>query len=260
MEILHNELQVLAKAIHFSNLSAAAQNIGLSQPQLSRVVKKLEETTHLTLLDRSTKRKSGWLPAAFHLAEIFQQTERKLRFDLESLQMGHAFTHLRIGTLEGLADLANKFCHRLFENLGISVVELDIFDIMGLEKLFGSEKFDLIFTFRELGKKKYRYSTTLGYQDLKTAGKGPVQVVSPFEYEKNFGRPQRRKDRQFLISNSLNVRKEWIHTNKGEGIVPSEVRAPKSSYSKNEVPVMIIGSDLLTPVQWEKIAKETIAL
>ncbi len=260
MEILHNELQVLSKAIHFANLSAAAQNIGLSQPQLSRTIKKLEESLSLTLLDRATKRKSGWLPAAFHLCEVFQQTQRKLLFDIESLQMGHAFTHLRVGTLEGLSHFANRFCQRLFENLKVSVVELDIFDIMGLEKLFDSEKFDLIFTFREIGKKKYKYSVTLGYQELKNTGNGAVQVVSPFEYERTFGKPSKRKNRQFLISNSLNIRRHWIENQTAQGILPSEVRAPKANYSKNEVPVMIIGSDLLTPTQWEKIAKETIAL
>lgn len=260
MEILHNEMEVLAKAIHFANLSAAAQNIGLSQPQLSRTIKKLEETLDLTLLDRTAKRKSGWLPMAFQLAEVFQQTQRKLSLDIENLQMGHTLTHLRVGTLEGLSELATHFCNRLFDNLKISVVELDVFDIMGLESLFESEKFDVIFTFREIGRKKYRYSVLLGYQDLTRKGSGNIEVVSPFEYEKTFSKPRHRAKKQFLISNSLTVRKQWIENQNGIGIIPSPVKPPKANYAKTEVPVMVIGSELLTPTQWEKISKETIAL
>ncbi|OQW54543.1 MAG: hypothetical protein A4S09_17445 [Proteobacteria bacterium SG_bin7] len=260
MQILHNEMEVLAKAIHYPNLSAAAQNIGLSQPQISRIIKRLEEALDITLLDRSTKRKSGWLPMAFQLAEIFQQTVRKLTHDLENLQTGHALTHLRVGTLEGLSDFATRFCSRMFENLKISVLELDIFDITELETLFESEKFDVIFTFREIGKKKYRYSVVLGYQDLTRKGSGNVEVVSPFEYEKSFSRPKQRIKRQFLISNSLTVRRNWIEKQNGVGIIPSTVKPPKSDYTKTEVPVMVIGSELLTPTQWDKISRETIAL
>lgn len=260
MEILHREMQVLARAIHFPNLSAAAQNIGLSQPQLSRTIKKLEESLDITLLDRSAKRKSGWLPMAFQLTETFQQTIRKLSHDLENLQMGHTLTHLRVGALEGLSDFATRFCTRMFENLKISVVELDIFDITELETSFESEKFDIIFTFREIGKKKYRYSVVLGYQDLNRKGSGKIEVVSPFEYEKSFSRPKQRAKKQFLISNSLTVRKNWIENQNGVGVIPSSVKPPKSNYAKSEVPVMVIGSELLTPTQWEKIAHETIAL
>ncbi len=260
MDILHNEMQVLARAIHYPNLSVAAQNIGLSQPQLSRTIKKLEESLDLTLLDRSAKRKSGWLPMAFQLAEVFQQTVRKMTHDLESLQMGQTLTHLRVGALEGLSDFATRFCDRLFQNLKIAVVELDIFDITELETLFNSEKFDVIFTFREIGKKKYRYSVILGYQDLTRKGSGKIEVVSPFEYEKSFSRPKQRAKKQFLISNSLTVRKGWIENQNGVGVIPSAVKPPKSNYAKTEAPVMVIGSELLTPTQWEKISRETIAL
>jgi LysR family transcriptional regulator, transcriptional activator for aaeXAB operon len=212
------------------------------------------------LLDRTTKRKSGWLPSAFQLAEVFQQTQRKLSLDIENLQMGQAFTHLRIGALEGLSELAIRFCHRLFDKLKISVIELDVFDIMEMESLFESQKFDVIFTFREIGKKKYRYSVILGYQELTRRGSGSVEVVSPFEYEKSYGKPKQRSKKQFLISNSLNIRKTWIESKSGAGIVPSEVRPPKNSYAKGEVPVLVIGSELLTPNQWQKIAHETFAL
>ena len=43
MDHLHWPLSVLSKAIHHKNLSAAADHIGLSQPQLSRLIAQLEE-------------------------------------------------------------------------------------------------------------------------------------------------------------------------------------------------------------------------
>ena len=60
MQQLYYELGVLAKAVNFKNLSAAALHVGLSQPQLSRIIAKIEEELKIVLLDRSAKRKSGW--------------------------------------------------------------------------------------------------------------------------------------------------------------------------------------------------------
>lgn len=251
---ISNELQVLARATNYPNLSSAAQNIGISQPQLSRIIKKIEDIMGLTLLDRTAKRKSGWMPIAKQIADTYQQNERKLQFDLESLRSGQNLTHLRVGALEGLIPLANNFCHKLFDQLGLTLVELDVFDVMELEELFEAQSFDIIFSFRELGKRKYKYSKILGYQEMQRAGKGPVKVVSPFEYERSFRSKKKQQDSQFLISNSLIVRKQWLDTQTGVGMIPTEIKPPKQSYGKNELLVLLIGTDVMPPAHWDKIS------
>lgn len=74
MQQLYYELGVLAKAVNFKNLSAAALHVGLSQPQLSRIIAKIEEELKIVLLDRSAKRKSGWtnLRSVLHDIGLFK--------------------------------------------------------------------------------------------------------------------------------------------------------------------------------------------
>ena len=55
-ERLFEDLSLVSRAARFPNLSAAATRIGISQPQLSRVVSRLEKSTGITLLDRSSRR------------------------------------------------------------------------------------------------------------------------------------------------------------------------------------------------------------
>ena len=253
MDTLHWELNVLCRALHYSNLSAAAQNIGLSQPQLSRIVKKLEEALDLTILDRTAKRKSGWLPAAFQLADVYERSERKLNFEIEQIKSKHTLTHLHIGTLEGLGKLANSFSEKLLAQEGVSTIELNIFDVKELEELFNQERLDLIFTFREPGRKKYKHVREFGYQELKKAGQGQIQILSHYEYEKSKYKFRRQKPEKTLISNSLLIRREWIETRMGKGWLPSEIKPPKVNYATDELPVILIGSELLNPSDWDKM-------
>jgi LysR family transcriptional regulator, transcriptional activator for aaeXAB operon len=71
VEGLHWPLSVLARAVHYKNLTSASSHVGLSQPQLSRLVSQLEKELNVTLLDRSARRKSGWTPAAHRVAQIY---------------------------------------------------------------------------------------------------------------------------------------------------------------------------------------------
>ena len=67
------ELSVLSKAVMHRNLSLAAVHVGLSQPQLSRLIQKLEGELRVVLLDRASRRKSGWTPVAHELVLAFQR-------------------------------------------------------------------------------------------------------------------------------------------------------------------------------------------
>ena len=56
MEYLSWDLAILSRATHYPNLSIASTHVGLSQPQLSRIVAKLEEQYGVQLLDREARR------------------------------------------------------------------------------------------------------------------------------------------------------------------------------------------------------------
>src|SRR6476620_7479680 len=102
MDNLHWQLSVLSKAIHYKNLSGAAAHVGLSQPQLSRIVSRLEGELGVVLLDRAARRKSGWTPIAYKIADTYFRTSRKLTQSLLQLKSDDQVNQLSIGTLEGL--------------------------------------------------------------------------------------------------------------------------------------------------------------
>lgn len=244
---------MISRAVHFPTLSSAAQNIGMSQPQLSRIVKKVEDELSIVILDRTAKRKSGWMSVAFQLAQLYASAERKLELDIIHLQEDRMLTHLRIGTLDGLGLIAGEFCRKLFKGAGVIMVELEVYELEKLEEEFNQNNLDMIFSFREPGKKKYKYSVNIGSQEIKKVNQGNTWVVSHYEYEKNHIGKKRKKDECILICNSLHLRKQWIETTKARGWVPSEVNKPKNRYDINEVPVLLIGSDLLSPREWQTL-------
>ena len=252
---LHWELSIISRAVHFPTLTSAAQNIGMSQPQLSRIVKRVEDELSIVILDRTAKRKSGWMSVAFELAQLYSTNERKLELDIIHLQQDRMLTHLRIGTLEGLSLVASEFCQRLFKNAGVLIIELDIYEIEKLEEEFQQGNLDLMFGFREPGKKKYKYSLNIGSQEIKKITQGGTWAVSHYEYEKNQLGRKRKKDERILICNSLNFRKNWIEANKASGWVPSAVYKAKNRHEINEHHVLLIGSDLLSPVEWKTLTE-----
>ena len=112
MKQLNWDLHVLSRSIAYPNLSAAATHVGLSQPQLSRIVAALEEQYGLQLLDREARRKAAWTPAAYGLVEIYSTTVRQFEGDIQKIAHGQELTHLKVGTLEGLIPIgsfANDF-------------------------------------------------------------------------------------------------------------------------------------------------------
>ena len=262
MDNLHWQLSVLSKAIHYKNLSGAASHVGLSQPQLSRIISRLEGELGVVLLDRTARRKSGWTPVAFKVAETYFQSSRKLTQSLQSLTTDDQITNLSVGILEGLIPLGSKFCRLLFESPKIQSVELNVYDLSELEERFEKNEIDLIFTCREPGKQKHKYLHNFGFQVIEREGTGEGQkVFSQFEYANHVhsraGKRQTAKETaetgkasQSLISNSLAVRKLWIDEFEGQGFVPSEVRRKKVDDA--DVPVYLIASDLMNPSLWQK--------
>jgi hypothetical protein len=103
-----------------------------------------------------------------------------------------------------------------------------------------------------VGAKKWRYSVTLGYQTIDVATTGDLKVYSMFEYaaESHKGPP---KEKAF-VSNSLQVRQDWMQRYGGTGTVPSQLIA-KPTRKKQEVVAMMIAHDDLPPHFWEQLQK-----
>ena len=251
MDHLHWELSVLSRAINYKNLSGAAGNVGLSQPQLSRIISRLEQDLNLVLLDRSSRRKSGWTPDAFRLAETYLRHSRLLSQAVQQLQSDASVTQLNIGTLEGLIPVASDFCSKVFSHTKLQGMELSVYDLSELEEKFAKEELHMIFTCREPGKAKNRYLRNFGFQSLENvAGKTDFKVFSLFEHSTQTGKKGSAKENKYVLSNSLGVRKYWIEQFGAAGIMPSEVRKKKSP-AEGELPVFLIASEMTNPKLWQ---------
>lgn len=268
MDHLHWPLSVLGKAVHHKNLSAAANHIGLSQPQLSRLIAKLENELGVVLLDRAARRKSGWTPVAYRVADVYSRNSRKLSAALQEVQSEDLIQHLSFGTLEGLVPLAIEFCQSLFSGTRIPVIELNVYDLSELEEHFEKDELDLILSCREPGRTKLRHVRAMGWQDVVAVdGTDPLdnmdlRVMSPFEHANLIqsgkrGAVKREKDEtahsKLLVSNSLAIRKLYIDGFGARGKIPSPVLAERPG-TATEKPVYLIGSELIAPGLWERLS------
>lgn len=251
MQTINHELSVLSKAIHYKNLSAAAMHVGISQPQLSRIIARVEDELKVVVLDRSAKRKSGWTPVAYQLAELFERSIKRLEAELQTITTNQMITELHIGTLEGLAKFAMNTTKLCFEKVGVKKISLDIYDLSELEANFLSGNLDIIFTSKSPGRQKFKHVVELGYQLLeKIQTNKNYAVLSSFEN----GRIQKKELDGFkhvMVSNSLALRREWFDSFGGTGHLPTETRKGRS---KEHEPVFLIGSELLSPLLWNEIA------
>jgi len=250
MQHIYYELNVLTKAVQFKNLSAAAIHVGLSQPQLSRIIAKIEDELKVILLDRSAKRKSGWTTIAFQLALLFEKSSKRLEVELAHLSQNQVVAEIKIGTLEGLSSFAMSTTKHCFDQIGISKIFIDIYDLNELEAHFLSGRLDLIFTSKSPGRQKFKYFSELGFQVLeKIQTNKNYSVLSTFES----GRAS-KKDldgfKHVLVSNSLALRQQWFKEVGGVGYLPTEAKKGKS---KEHEPVYMIGSEILNPVLWSQI-------
>jgi len=250
MDYLSWDLTILSRATQYANLSTASAHVGLSQPQLSRIVAKLEEQLGLTLLDRESRRKSSWTPAALRVAEIYAKTAHGFRAEVGALSSGLTPSELRVGTLEGLVPVAMIFCKALLDATQVMVVHLEVLDTSPLEEHFVKNDLDIIFHARDMGARKYRYTQTLGYQSIDPVKSGNLAVYSMFEYASTTHKRQ-PTDKAF-VSNSLRVRQDWLSSFGGSGTIPSPLRAKKTG-RKSEVTVMVMAHDGVPLVFWNEI-------
>jgi DNA-binding transcriptional LysR family regulator len=258
MERVSWELSILAKAIAFNNLSTAAGPVGLSQPQLSRIVSRLENELQVVLLDRTAKRKSGWTPQAHRLAEIYSKSSRLMGEQIRRLTTeGSEPQILRLGALDGLIGVATDVAQKIFEGTSVRLVELDLFDLIQLEESFSKGELDLIFSGREPGRRKFRHVRQLGFQSLEETGKsGRTRVLSPYEYGMSQASVKaslgRTSPERILVSNSLFVRRTWIESHGGRGIIPSGLRKSATGKGREE-PALLVAQDTFPPRLWEKV-------
>lgn len=250
MEQLHWPLHILSRAIHFKNLSGASTHVGLSQPQLSRLVSQIEKELDVILLDRTARRKSGWTPAAFKLAEVYLQSSRKLQAAIHEVVETQIPAEIHIGTLEGLSSLAIELTKLLFNDPRLHLIEVNVFDQNELEEKFLNGDLDLCLSSRTPGRQKLKHEIELGFQMIdgyeSTEGASVYFVQSPFER----GREKRRKDienQKYFISNSLALRKLWLTKFGGHGMLPGKVRKQKA---KELLPVLLIANDLFNEQLW----------
>jgi len=262
LEGLSWELSVLSKAVAYKNLSGAASNIGISQPQLSRIVHRLEAELSGSLLDRGSKRKSSWTPLAHQIAEVYLRSVRSLNGEVQHLLTGSEPKLIHIGALEGTIPLAVACGHHILKETAVETLDLNVYDLNLLEEQFFRGDLDLIFTIREPGRKKYTYSQLLGFQILENIESSPdYRVMSSFEYgTQGAGKIAKRKKEpsagrsKTLISNSLSVRRHWLDSFGGIGTLPSPVKTGRRPIA-NSTEVHLFAQDYFSPSFWEKVAK-----
>src|SRR4051812_42584236 len=210
MTSLSYALSLLARAVAFKNLSSASMHVGLSQPQLSRLIAKLESELSMELLDRKVKRKSNWTPQAIQLAELYTLNQRRLEDGIRSLQTNQRARQVHIGTLEGLADVAIGLAEKLF-NSDLKLVYLDVYDRSDLEGKFLSGDLDLILNTRFPSPTKSRYAKLLGYQMLtQVESDKDYALFSSFEFNVRGRQKVPAKAKRTLVSNSLYIRRKWM--------------------------------------------------
>lgn len=254
LDHLNWELSVLSRAVAFANLSGAAAQIGISQPQLSRIVAKIEADLSINLLDREAKRKSSWTPEAQKLAEIYSNMLMRFRTDVHRLAESTAPTTIHIGALEGMRDAAYRLCDAMYKQHSVNLVELIIEDLDILEERYYKGTLDFLFSLREPNRKKPKRSHIIGYQSVVHQGQSGIEVLSTFEYATQMTTMKRTPGKKRFVSNSLTARRHWIDTRDGHGTLPSDIyQKPKKK--DGEMPVLLIGSDLLPEDVWSQALK-----
>lgn len=255
MDGLHWPLSVLARAVHFKNLTSASAHVGLSQPQLSRLVQQLEKEFNITLLDRTARRKSGWTQTAHRLAQVYSSNNRKLKEAVFETIEADIPKELSFGTLEGLSTIALHLAKSVLAESRSVLVELDVFDQTDLEEKFINGDLDVILTSRNPGKQKLKHIHELGHQSFDNFDIGTeFDVMSPFE----FGQKKRKVEsgKKVFISNSLSLRRQWFNKFGGQGDLPGKVQRQKTSQS---LPVLIVGGELLNEGIWQILVENSAA-
>lgn len=250
LQNLTHELSLLSKAVQHKNLSAAAVHVGLSQPQLSRIVSKLEQELGVILLDRTARRKSSWTQVAQDLAIVFNKGVHRLEGEILAIAQDREQSELHVGTLEGLSDIAIQFADDCFRKLKMKTISLDILDFKDLDGQFVSGGLDVIFTVRPPGRQKHSHLLEVGYQQsLKVESNLKTYVCSPFELTKD--KTQTQNFEHVFVSNSLSLRQRWLKEYGGVGELPADTRKGRG---KGVHTVYLIATELMAPRLWNQIS------
>lgn len=248
---LNYELSILSLAVQHKNLSAASVHVGISQPQLSRMIAKIEGELNVILLDRGARRKSGWTAIAHQLAMTYSKGIGRLQTEILALAQEIELNEIRIGSLEGLSAIAQQFVQSCFDKLDIKTVHFDILDFKDLDAQFLNGDLDLIFTVRAPSKQKFQHQIEVGYQQMeKISTDKEIYVCSPFELA-GIDKKEWGTEKKLLISNSLAVRSHWLHDIGGTGVLP--INATKGR-GKGYYSVYMIASDVMTPKLWKSLS------
>lgn len=247
------ELSILSRAVQYENLSGASAHVGLSQPQLSRIIAKLEKTYGVVLLDRKSKRHTSWSANARRISDLYLKTSRVFEDEIRAIETEAKPREIRIAFLEGLMPLAVRLIEHLYRFEGIQFIEANVYDIGLLEERFARGVVDLVLTFREPGRKKYQYVKTLGYQTIDAVkGSGSLQIMSPFEYGQFLTKGSKQTQPVF-VSNSLSLRQQMTEGMRASALMPSSVR--KNRQSSKDITVIAIANDAFHEAVWKHLTK-----
>ncbi|MEK7690201.1 MAG: LysR family transcriptional regulator [Bdellovibrionota bacterium] len=261
MEYLHWELSVLHRAVAFQNLTGAASHVGISQPQLSRIIRRLEADLGLSLLERDVKRKSRWSASALRLAEIYERTFHAFQTETARLVSGLSLREFRFGTLEGLIPVATALLEKAMRGTSVRTVFLDVEDLDDLESIYLRGGFDAILTIREPARRKSDRVNVIGTQRLEAQvlnSKNPdTRIWSTFEWGTRLPQTKAEKSksrRLDVISNSLALRRHWAESLGGEVILPGPLRMAESkvSVAAGETRVILVGQSTLPAEFWTR--------
>ena len=250
MDDLYWPLSVLSRAIDYKNLTGASKHIGLSQPQLSRVVKQLEESLNLILLDSSSPRHSTWTPEARTLADVFKQSKQSLDQSINQIKTDTMPKEVHIGFLEGLLDESMKLVNNMLKDSHIEKVFVHSYDLNLLEARFISSDLDIVLTSRSPKVKKYSMQKLIGFQDFEELGNKKVgpKILSAFEYQTQ---KRSEKNRKSVITNSLYFKNHYQKEFGGYSVSPGKV--VQKPVSKNFAEVLVIAQDYFNKELWTKL-------
>ncbi len=244
-------LEMLSRSVHFPNLSTAAEHVGLSQSQLSRILKTLEDHFGYQLLDRKVKRKSMWTPEAHQLAEIFLTHQQRLQHQFQQIKDKQRITELRMVALEGVLVQAEELLNKIAKPLNLQSIRLDIFDLDELEERYLREEYDVMLSIRIPNRSKPKYQHSLGFQNPESFvnKKSNTHVVSLFEsHQKSM--MKKNPQAKIFISNSLQARRNWIKNYGGAGLFPSaELK------SRGEIEVFMLAHPSLPEGVWDLLTQ-----
>jgi DNA-binding transcriptional ArsR family regulator len=252
---LAHELEILTKIVKYKNLTQAAEHVGMTQPHLSRVIRKLEDELGVPLMDRSNKRKPEWSQHAPRLVEIFEANRRNLTYQIADYLEDLVPRSIRIGCLEGMVPFVTEFVSAVVSQYECDIVDLVVFDVAKLERRYLTGQLEFLFNISLPGKGHFERVIEIGYQELtKIETRDDIRVCSLFEYNHFIKDKSKKEIRTNIVSNSLAFRQEFFNRHGGYGRLPSPISSSKPR-SKQHNTVYFVGSNEIPQSFWQECSK-----